>query len=128
MSKSSITVVIAEKTYVLQPSAPQAMREIPKQHREQLIGLLEVLKSQHEASQRAVDSALAAATLPGQVPGQAPAGDSPQRDKMGEGDIDDLMARLILEEKRSRKAGLKPATIYKFTAVIVLVILVLMLF
>lgn len=124
MQSTSITVVIASNTYVLRSSDPRSMRDIPREHREQLISCLEQLKQQHDRSLQAVDGALAT--------GPANAGprsaDSRPQDRLGTGDIDDLMARLALEEKQTRKATLTPATIYKITAVLVLVILALSFF
>lgn len=50
--------------------------------------------------------------------------DSPQGkpERLGAGDVDALMSRLILEEKQNQKPGMTSATIYKWAAGIVVAI------
>lgn len=114
MHSPSITVVFQGNTYVLNASKPEAMREIPKADREQLIELLEVLRQQHAFGERRVQAALSQS----QAAGKPTASTGTGTDKIGAGDVDDIMARLILEERATRKSTIKPTTIYLVTGII----------
>lgn len=124
VNNSSIAVVIAGNTYVLRPDDPQGLRDMPANDRDQLIGLLEALKAQRNNSQRAAQAALAGSadnTKAAQSAADATQGIQPG-ERLGEGDIDTIMARLIMEERQQRKQALTPATIYKFAAAIIVAI------
>lgn len=130
MNHPSITVVIDGNTYTLQADDLQGMRDMPGSDRSQLIKLLEVLKAQHEKSQRLVQDALNKQTLESAAPAMGnpsatSSGPAPARERMSKGDIDELMTRLIMEERQQQKQGLQSGTIYKFIAVVVGVIIVL---
>lgn len=137
MNHPSITVVIEGNTYTLKSDELQSMRDMPKGDRVQLIKLLEVLKAQHEKSQRMVQAALvktAAAGATSVTAGSSENSESSEgggkiaqpAQRLGKGDVDELMARLIMEERQEKeRSRLKPATIYKFMAVVVGIIVVL---
>lgn len=123
MKQPSITVVIQASTYTLRSDDPAGMRDMPSEHREHLIRLLDVLRVQHEASRRRVQAAMTGAVSPA-----ARSDSGADREPLGKGDVDELMARLVLEERSRKKPGIKPATIYKFAAVIIAIIVLLSLF
>lgn len=127
MNQPSITVVIDGNTYTLQVSDLQGIRDMPADDRSQLIRLLEVVKAQHEKSQRLVQEALlktASAATAGDTAVAAEQA-APAKERMGKGDIDQLMARLIAEERQQQKPAIQKSTIYKIVAVLVGIIVVL---
>jgi hypothetical protein len=135
MKQPKITFTINGAVYSLSASDTDAIRKIPPGDRQHLIALLEQVKYQESLSlaavQQAVDKARlhsraaagipAAGVQPGQVKGHA--------ERLGSGDIDALMARLVLEEKRSRKPAPTKRGVYKVIGVgaVLAVLLVLML-
>lgn len=140
MKNSPITVVIGNNNYTLRADAPESMRDIPVSDRKALIAVLEQLKLQHQSSLQRVEARLAgnamdtatsqagASHLP-VGPGPASAGRAvPPGERLGAGDIDDLMVRLAKQERHRKKPSMRPATIYKWAAVVVVVIVVLSLF
>lgn len=130
MKTSSITVVIAGNTYTLRVDDPKSLRDIPANDRDQLILVLEALKAQREKSERLAQDALtrnigkrtAVSTAIDANQSTQPTG------RLGKGDVDAIITRLIAEEKQQRKPGLKPATIYKLAAAIIVVIVLLSIF
>ncbi|MDH4039407.1 MAG: hypothetical protein OEW92_05715 [Gammaproteobacteria bacterium] len=127
MENPVITFVVNGKTYSLRASDSAALGAIPQAERQQLIALLEAVKQQDDRAralvQQAVDKAKAAAQGP-----QAGAR-APRPERLGSGDVDALMARLVMEEQRSRKPGPTRQDLYKWVlgvgVVIVLLVLVL---
>jgi hypothetical protein len=49
------------------------------------------------------------------------------KEPIGKGDVDQLMARLVLEEKNNRKPGLTQQGLYKWMGISVAVIILLVL-
>lgn len=129
MNQSNITIVLRGNTYSLRSDQPQSMRDMPREDRESLIHLLDALKRIHENSERRVEDALARSTAkaPPEIRRDA-AVKQPPMERMGEGDIDQLMARLALEEQNRAGSRIKPATIYKVAGVILVLIILLTLF
>ena len=123
MQQPAITIIINENSYTLSTTDAEAIKGIPASDRQTLIALLESVKQQ--------DALI-------QTTNQRPTS-SPQTDiqddqlngteRMGEGDIDALMARLIMEEKSRQKPGLTKQSMYKwvagFSVTIILLILIL---
>jgi len=108
---------------------------MPSVDRQHLVTLLEQVKSQEMLSvavvQQEIDKAKFYSRDAKSVPG---AGIQPDHktikpERLGSGDIDALMARLVLEETRSRKPALTKRGMYKvislFAVFIVLLILIL---
>ena len=134
MDQPAITFILNEKTYSLRATDSHAIRQIPSDDRQQLISLLEAVKQQDTLAQQAVDQAVTRAKSGYQAGNGSPtAGDpsAPPRanpERLGSGDVDALMARLVMEEKLSQKPGLTKQGIYKFlawsAAVIVLLVVV----
>ncbi len=133
MNSSAITFVINGATYRVSAGDSDAIRNIPEADRTELIALLEAVRIQDGISKEAVQSA---ATRPaGSVKrSQAElAGHSgqhiPKVERLGGGDVDALMARLVMEEKREQKPGLTKQGIYKavgvFAVIVLLVVVVL---
>ena len=129
MNDFSITVVIAGNTYTLRSGDLKSLRDIPAQDRDQLIDLLEALKAQREKSERVVQNTLAKNTVNRAAARSAiSANQTAPAERLGKGDVDAIMARLIVEEKQRQKPGLQRATIYKFAAAIVVIIVLLSVF
>ncbi len=151
MSYPRITFIINGTTYSLCASEPEAMRNIPDADRGQLITLLEALKIQDVSSNEAVDRAVtyatrsvpsvaataAAATAAAATAAAATAASAdkrptmpqPKPERLGTGDVDALMARLVMEENQSKKQGPTKQSIYVglagFLVLVVLLVIIL---
>jgi hypothetical protein len=131
MEQPAITFIINGQTYSLRASDTAALAAIPQAERQQLIALLEAVKQQEERARALVQGAMdrARKVSPG-PPGAAASGDYvAQPERLGSGDVDALMARLVMEENRARKPGPTKQDLYKwvlgFAAVIVVLVLIL---
>lgn len=135
MEQSIITVVISGNTYSLSANDLASIGKIPSSDRQQLIALLEAVKQQEglaaASAKQAVDeekASLYAATTDA-LAGSAVDHQDVKPERLGSGDVDALMARLIQEERNSQKPGLTKQAMYKiifgFAAVVILLILVL---
>lgn len=105
MDQSRITFVINGQTFSLRPSDADGIGAIPAAERQQLIELLQAVQ-QHDRrvsdiARSARDrAALSPADPPGAMqPEYRPAG----AERLGSGDVDALMARLVAEDNRNRK-------------------------
>lgn len=127
MRHSNVTVIIAGNTYTLRLGDPNSLCNIPAADRDQLIGILEALKTQRDKSERVAQDALSSVMVK-RASARSTTVENPVQpvaERLGKGDVDTIMARLIADEKQQRKSGLKPATIYKFAAVIIAIIALL---
>lgn len=134
MEQPTITFIINGATYSLSASNAEAIRNIPKTDRQQLMTLLEAVKHQEILSLAAVQKAVDSARLPSRSALKADEAGSPvnysntKPERLGSGDVDALMARLIQEEKRNQKPGLTQWSIYKvvagLAAVLILIVLI----
>ena len=124
MNQPNITVVIEGRTYTLRADDAAGMGDIPGEDRDRLINLLEMLKARREQSRRQVQAALARSSGSADVaPRPATvASAAPPKERVGKGDVDAIMARLIIEERQNKKPGIRPSTIYKTAALIVIII------
>lgn len=128
-----ITFVIKDNTYSIDAADEAAIRNIPVEDRRHLINLLEAVKRQHSLSLARVSNVLDKTTIsPVSIPGKtAAAAHNPSAainpTRLGSGDIDALMARLAVEEKRTRKPVVTRTGIYKITAGFLLLIFILVL-
>jgi len=137
MEQAIVTFIINGKTYSLRASDGEAIREIPSADRQQLIALLEAVKLQETLSHRAVQNAAQKAVDKTRIASQAAtngakAGDTTERqdikpERLGSGDIDALMSRLIMEEKRDKKPGLTTQGLVKWVAGLAAIIILLVL-
>jgi hypothetical protein len=95
------------------------------------VTLLEQVKYQESLSVAAVQKLVDKATLHSRSATNIPAtGIQPghkdtKPERLGSGDIDALMARLVLEEKRSRKPAVTKRGIYKAIGVFVVLVVLL---
>lgn len=124
MEQAPVTFIVNGNTYSLSAGDSQAIRAISGEDRRQLIALLEAVKEQERLSQVAVQAAAnrvgmaTEATLTSAL-------SSPSPERMGSGDADALMARLIMEENRNKKPSISTQTLYKWLGVTLTVIVLL---
>ena len=133
MEQSKITFIINSKTYSLRANDAEAIRDIPSADRQQLILLLEAIKQQDAIAQAAVQNAVDRARTSSGLPFNRPAsGDVldhkvPKPERLGSGDVDALMARLVMEEKRDKKPGLTTQDLVKWVVGLTVAIILLVL-
>ena len=127
MEHPLITFIVNGKTFSLRAGDSAALGAIPDAERRQLLALLDALKQQDERAEALVQGAVARARATPRSPQAAASTARPER--LGSGDVDALMARLVLEENRNRKPGPTRHDLYKwllgFAAVVVLLVLIL---
>ena len=120
MSQSGITFVINGNAYQLRPDDRAAIGAIPAADRQQLMALLEsVQEAERTAKKLAEDSRQA---LAGSDPYDL---DRIKPDRLGAGDADALMARLVMEENRHKKSMPTRQGFYKWIAICVVVMVLL---
>jgi len=128
MEHPVITFVVNGKTFSLRAGDKAALGAIPEAERRQLLALLDALKQQDERAEALVQGAVARARATSRSPQGAAASAAPP-ERLGSGDVDALMARLVLEENRNRKPGPTRHDLYKwllgFAGVVVLLVLIL---
>lgn len=123
MEHPRITFIVNNNTYSLRASDSTAIGDIPSADRKPLIALLDAIRQQESRSQSVVQDALDRSRNLSQLsPAQSSATSArvghptPKPERLGSGDADALMAKLILEEKSNKKPGLTKHGIYKITA------------
>jgi hypothetical protein len=121
MQQANITIIIDGSTYNLNPTEKVSIKSLPIGDRRQLITLLEAIqlfeKQRHASARQAEGTANAAAAL---------AATKPQgKEPLGKGDVDQLMAQLVMEEKNNRKPGLTQQGLYKWMGISVAVVIFL---
>lgn len=130
MDQQTITFVINGKTFSLNADDPRALGAIPAAERGQLMALLEAVKQQEDQSAAVVRQVLdrAGRDAPSSPATAQAAGPTPTPERLGSGDADALMARLVMEENRNRKAAPTKRGIYQwvlgFAAVVLLLVLI----
>jgi hypothetical protein len=123
MKQPKITFTINGAVYSLSAGDTDAIRKIPPDDRQHLIALLEQVKYQESLSAAAVQHAVDRARLHSRASTGAPTAGIPlgqqtgKAERLGSGDIDALMARLVLEEKRTRKPAPTKSGVYKVIGV-----------
>jgi hypothetical protein len=129
MEQPLITFVLNGKTFSLRAGDREAIGAIPAPERQQLLALLEAVRQQEEQAGAIARSALDKAGVISQaVPGAAQAHSSSVRpERLGSGDVDALMARLVVEENRNRKPGMTKQRMYLWLLGTALVIALLLL-
>ena len=133
MEQPKITFIINDKTYSLTANDVRAIRDIPGADRQQLILLLEAIKQQDILARAAVQNAVDRAKIPSELPvnrpasGDVPGHTAPKPERLGSGDVDALMERLIMEEKRDKKPGLTTQDLVKWVAGLTVAIILLVL-
>jgi hypothetical protein len=127
MNQPAITVIINNNTYSLSTNNVEAIRRIPGAERQQLIALLEVVKQQERAAQSSVRQATPETSSTVYHAGNPINHQTMRPERLGSGDVDSLMAQLIMEEKSKQKPGLTKQTIYKWVGALAIVIILLVL-
>ncbi|MFT4823738.1 MAG: hypothetical protein ACI9DH_000933 [Halioglobus sp.] len=124
MNQSAITFIINGTTYRLSADDSSAIRSIPEADRAELVALLQAVQVQDVISKNAIDAATARMTAQMSRDQQIP-----KAERLGSGDVDALMARLVMEDKGSRKPELTKQGVYKgvaiFAATVFIVIIIL---
>jgi hypothetical protein len=127
--QAPITFIVNDRTYRLAPGMGDAIRAMPAEDRGQLLKLLEAVREQERLSRAAVDAAAAsvlAATATATAAGSAAgAVASPKPERLGSGDVDALMARLVMEEQRNRKPPIDRGSLYKWSGICIGILLLL---
>ncbi len=122
MSQAPITIIINNNTYTLSATNIESLRGIPDADRQQLIALLEVMKQQERTlqppHQQATTRANTSVVKPTSLPTTRP-------ERLGSGDVDNIMAQLIMEERANQKPEITTQTIYKWAAIAAIVIIFL---
>ena len=120
MDESGITFVVNGNAYRLRPGDTGAAGAITAADRQQLIALLETVKDAERSAHRTAERSQH--TLAG-----ANAYDVEQAkpERLGAGDADALMARLVMEENRDKKAMPTTQVLYKWIAVFTVVVILL---
>ena len=125
MQTESISFTINGNAYTLKVGDINAAAKIPKADRQELIKLLATVKACEAKAQL---SAQQSAKVTRPVPHTPITDEQTARpERLGRGDSDDLMARLILEEQRKQKPALTQKDIYKWVGIIAVAIIVLIL-
>lgn len=113
MSKP-ITCVVNGNAYQLDISDENSLLSLSQADREQLLQLLSAINHSQTKREKRVEQVVDYA--------KAEAPHKPER--MGEGDIDALMQRLILEEQQNKKPTSNKKYIYIAVAVVVMIALI----
>jgi len=120
MNQSGITFVVNGNAYSLRPDDVAAVGAIPAADRQQLIALLETLKQ----AERKADRVLEASRREVEVADPLDMGRiKPER--LGAGDADALMARLVMEENNHKKPIPTRQGLYKWIAIFAVVVIFL---
>jgi hypothetical protein len=138
MENPGITFIINGNTYSLRATDLDSIDKIEKVDRQDIIALLEVIKRQEQISsvavQRTADDLKArtqtASSVSNQGDGISPIAEKDiEVDRLSGSQVDDLMARLIMEEKKQTKPGLTRSGVYKFVggSAIIVIIFILVL-
>lgn len=131
MSAPTITVVVNGNAYKLSATDRVGLAAVKPSDRQALLTLLEALKQCDQAASQAVEQAVAAArrsqaTGPSShVAAKSVPAEPLTGERMGSGDVDALMARLIAEDQQSRQSKSKPQTLIKAVAVLAAIIVLL---
>ncbi len=125
MNQPAITVIINNNSYRLSTRNVEAIRRMPNAERQQLIALLEIVKQQPSAVPSAVRPATTQTTSTVYNTGNPINHQTMKSERLGSGDVDSLMAQLIMEERSQQKPGLTKQTIYKWVGGIAVVIILL---
>lgn len=122
MNSDKVTFVINGNTYSISAGDPKAISSISSPDKKALLTLLESLKQQQEATEQRANQRLAQAAMASSSvgssankPSAAALSDKPQKaERLGRGDADALMARLIMEEKAKQKNIPNQGRFYKW--------------
>jgi len=123
MPNKPITIVIEGRTYRLSVDHPEAVRHMPANDKEALIALLGMLKLESQSSEIAMQAAIARTKPNDSTQSIAGASEQPAPvERLGAGDIDAIAEKLMNDERKKPVQSLRPVTLYKWMAVIIVVI------
>lgn len=131
MSKQTIKITIDGKTHEFMAGDHQAMKNMAWQDRKQLIDLLENIKqaeyiNQSTPVQEPEQPESIKPTLPTQSKSQEkPKVDMDQASRPGQGDVDALMNRLILEDKKHQSNIPDKGVVVKWMLIILAIVLLI---
>ena len=131
MEQPKVTFVINGQTFSLRASDSSSIDAIPAPERQQLVELLEAVKQRENRAATMARQALekAAVATTDSAGSARPDYQSAKPERMGSGDVDALMARLVMEENRNRKPGMTRQDLYKWVlgaaAIVILLVLLL---
>jgi len=120
MNQPGITFVVNGNAYSLQPDDRAAVGAIPAADRQQLIALLETVKEAERTANRIAEGSRQVVAGAGSYNV-----DQIKPERLGAGDADALMARLVMEENRHKKAIPTRQSLYKWIAVFAVVVILL---
>jgi hypothetical protein len=120
MDQSGITFVVNGNAYSLRAGDTGAAGAIPAADRQQLIALLETVQEAERAANRIAEGSrqVLAGTDPIDMGQMKP-------ERLGAGDADALMARLVMEESRDKKSIPTRQGLYKWFAICAVVVILL---
>jgi hypothetical protein len=124
MEQAAIIFIVNGKTFSLRPGDSAALGAIPPAERQQLLALLEALKAQEDRARALVQGAVDRARATSRP---AHAAGTPPPERLGSGDVDALMARLVMEENRNRKPGPTRQDLYKWVLGLAVAVVLLVL-
>ncbi|MCF6301512.1 MAG: hypothetical protein L3J52_10420 [Proteobacteria bacterium] len=129
MKQTTITFIINAKVYKLMADDALAISKIPSSDRHQLIRLLESIEKHDQRLKRESGSEPYNITTLSQVSEKqakkAVVNTQNKAVRLGKGDVNDLMANLIMQEKR--KPPLNKWTIYKWFGIFAFIVFLLVL-
>ena len=131
MEQPRITFVINGQTFSLRASDSSSIDAVPAAERQQLVELLEAVKQRQKRAATTARQALekAAVATTDRAGSARPDYQPAKPERMGSGDVDALMARLVMEENRNRKPGMTRQDLYKWllggAAIVILLVLLL---
>ena len=124
MRKPPIIIIINKKPYVINMDKIETIRAIPREDRQQLITLLDIIKSEENLVQVSDQSVSAITSSAGNIEDTH----APKHTKLeNDGNVDAVMAQLIMEEDIKKKENLSKQLIYKWMMAVVVIIFLLIL-
>ena len=127
MNQPIITFIINKKPYRLCVSNVEAIRDMPGEDRQPLIALLEAIKREETAAQQVSAKVSGSAVATSVNIDNAPGQQDIKSERMKSGNVDALMAQLIMEDRTNRNPGLTKQMVQKWAVVFIVVVFVLML-
>ncbi|WP_019529692.1 hypothetical protein [Dasania marina] len=123
MSVSPITCIINGNVYKLTAHDSLPVQQMPAADRQQLLSVLALVQRCEQQSKVAVQQAVQVASGQGSASTTSTASAKPER--LGSGDVDALMARLIQEEQQNKKPALSKQRLLRNVLLTIAVIIVL---
>lgn len=126
MKQPRIVFVTAEgKPHTLRLDQPETLSALPVAERNQLIALLEAVKTAPQASDAPPVRVSTAPVIATGGPATAPA--TPQPERLGSGDVDARVSQLMAQERQNYQPQVTVQTMYKWVAVVAAIGIILIL-